>query len=254
MISLWAAGAVGAVMLALWGISVLRRDASIVDLFWGPGFALIVWVVWVEDDAVATVPRLWLPVLVSVWAARLGVYLTVRNWGEPEDRRYAAIRARNQPFWLKSLPIVFGLQGALMWGIALPLQFARSHAPLGALAWVGGGVFAFGWVFEAVADAQLARFKRDPDSRGQTLQRGLWGLCRHPNYFGEIVLWWGLFLVALDRGAPAWTALGPATLTVFILRVSGIPLLEPHLARNPDHSAYRARVPALIPRVSNLWR
>jgi len=236
-------------MVVLWAISVRLRDASIVDPFWGPGFAAIAW------TAVAVAgpsPRgLLLAALATAWGLRLGVYLARRRRGQGEDRRYAAMRAAHgERFGWVSLFTVFLLQAALMWLVSLPLQAGAAlgrEAPLGLLEGLGAAVFAAGLAFEAVADAQLARFLADPASRGQVMDRGLWSWTRHPNYFGDFLVWWGLGLAAL--GAGAWWALaGPALMSALLMRVSGVTLLESTIAgRRPGYAAYAARTSAFFP-------
>jgi steroid 5-alpha reductase family enzyme len=187
--------------------------------------------------------------LVAAWAVRLAAYLAARNWNAPEDHRYRAIRSRNQPhFEWKSLYLVFGLQGLLAWLVSAPLAAAvASPAALGPLDWIGGLLVAFGIVFEAVADTQLARFRRDPASAGRVLDSGLWRWSRHPNYFGECCVWWGFYLLAVAAGG-AWTVFAPLLMTLLLLRVSGVALLEKDIGeRRPAYRDYVARTSAFIP-------
>ena len=214
-------------MLLLWGISVYRKDTSIIDLFWGFGFAVIAWV----SLAMASrgTPRSWLiTVLVSCWGIRLSGYLTWRNWGKPEDYRYAAMRERHgNKFPLVSLLTVFVLQGVIMWVVSLPIQvgIAGSLPPL-LPAWLGVGCYAIGMFFESMGDYQLARFKANPANRGNVMNRGLWRYTRHPNYFGDFLVWWGIYLVAVESGSWWWTIVGPALMSFLLVRVSGVRLLE----------------------------
>ena len=237
-------------MLALWGLSVRLRDASIVDPFWGPGFALIAWAsVLVAGPS----PRgLLLAALVTAWGLRLGLHLAWRSRGHGEDRRYAAMRAgHGERFWWVSLFTVFLLQAALMWSVSLPLQAGAAlgrAAPLGLLEAAGTAVFAVGLVFETLADAQLARFIADPANRGRVMDQGLWAWTRHPNYFGDFLVWWGLGLIALGTGA-WWSLAGPLLMSVLLLRVSGVTLLESTITeRRPGYAAYAARTSAFFPR------
>jgi hypothetical protein len=165
--------------------------------------------------------------LVGVWALRLSVYLTARNWGHDEDRRYRAIRARNDPgFTFKSLYLVFGFQAVLAWLISVPLLGATlGDAPLGPLDYLGVSLWVVGFVFEAGGDWQLARFKRDPANAGKVMDRGFWRYTRHPNYFGDFAIWWGFYAIALSAGA-WWSIPGPLLMSVLLLRVSGVRLLE----------------------------
>jgi steroid 5-alpha reductase family enzyme len=226
---------------------VKLRDVSIVDSVW----SLLVFVPAAVAAAVLDGgPRTAVVLgLSGLWALRLAAYITWRHWGEPEDRRYQAIRARNQPrFELKSLYLVFGLQALLGAIVALPLQAAvASTAPWQPLDVLGLAVFAAGFAFETVADGQLARFKADPAQRGRVLDRGLWRFSRHPNYFGECCVWWGLWLVALAAGA-WWTVVSPLLMTLLLLKVSGVTLLEKDIGeRRPDYTDYVARTNAFVP-------
>jgi steroid 5-alpha reductase family enzyme len=246
--ALLALAAMALLALFAWGLSVVKRDAGIVDSFWSLFFVLGAAVYAARVDAVGVRGTLILA-MVSIWALRLSGHITWRNWGEPEDRRYKAIRARNQPgFAWKSLYLVFALQALLAWVISAPLYAGiGGDAPFNALDYAGGALWALGFGFEAVADAQLAHFKSDPASRGKVLDRGLWRYTRHPNYFGEAVLWWGCFLVAVAGGG-WWTVFAPLLMTFFLLKVSGVALLEKDIGeRRPDYRDYIARTNAFIP-------
>lgn len=239
-----------AAMLALWLLGTARRDVSIVDVFWGLGFVMVAH--WVRATAAGFPPRAWLvTLLVTAWGVRLAAYLAWRNWGGGEDYRYQAMRRHWGPrFWLVSLGVVFGLQGALMWLISLPVQTAIAAvgpAALGPLDALGTALVVIGIAFEAVGDWQLARFKADPANRGRVMDRGLWRYTRHPNYFGDAVVWWGLFCFALATGH-AWTIVGPVVMTWLLTRLSGVPLLEKKLAKTrPGYAEYVARTSSFVP-------
>jgi steroid 5-alpha reductase family enzyme len=247
---LWLASLPGIAVLALiaWAVCTARRNVGLVDIVW-PLFFLYAAGCYVLVAAPPGPRALLLLVLVAAWALRLAVHLAVRNWNAPEDRRYQAIRARNQPnFERKSLYLVFGLQGLLAWIVSAPLAAASfAQAPLGPLDWLGLALVAFGTVFEAVADAQLTRFRREPVSAGKVLDRGLWRFSRHPNYFGECCVWWGVYLVALGAGG-GWTVFSPLLMTLLLLRVSGVALLEKDIGeRRPAYREYIARTSAFVP-------
>lgn len=231
-----------------WLGSLALRNVNLVDSLWSQFFlaATLTYLAFVP----ATGPRAALTLaLVALWSLRLSTYLTIRNWGKPEDRRYQAIRARNSPgFAWKSLYLIFGLQAMLAWLISLPLLVAVSApAPLNVLDLIGICLILFGLVFETVADAQLARFKRDPANRERVLDRGLWRYSRHPNYFGEACVWWGFGLLAVAAGA-WWALASPLMMTFLLLKVSGVVLLERDIAeRRPAYRDYIARTSAFIP-------
>jgi len=234
--------------LAAWWLSILRRDVSIVDSFWSL-FFLAMTITYI-DLAPALAERAYLLLfLVTVWAVRLSLFVTLRNWGEPEDRRYRAIRDEHEPgFRLKSLYLVFGLQAILAWIISLPLLGAvLGAAPLGWLDFAAVALWLVGFGFEAIGDQQLAHFRADPANRGRVLDRGLWRYSRHPNYFGEACLWWAFYLFALAAGA-WWTIIGPVLTSFLLVRVAGVALLEKDIGqRRPAYTEYVRRTNAFIP-------
>lgn len=245
----YSAAAVFGAMVLLWLLSLRLRDASIADPFWGAGFVLAAWVAALAEDGSG--PRRAVALaLVTAWGLRLSLHLLRRNLGHGEDRRYVEMRATHgERFWIVSLGTVFLLQGALLLAVSLPVLAAVTGpaTPLGPLDLAGVLLFAFGLAFEAVADAQLARFKADPASRGRVMDRGLWRLTRHPNYFGDATLWWGLGLLGAAAGAP-WTLASAALMTFLLVRVSGVALLEKDIAeRRPEYRDYVARTSAFLP-------
>jgi steroid 5-alpha reductase family enzyme len=238
--------AIAALSLAGWIIGTARRNVAVVDSLWAL-FFLAATAVYVHG-AGTTARGVLMLVLVAVWALRLAGYVTWRNAGLPEDRRYAAIRARHEPFAWKSLYVIFGLQALLAWIISLP-QFAAASAaaPLDVIDLLGVALWLFGFLFETIGDAQLARFKADPAHRGKVMDRGLWRYTRHPNYFGECCLWWGYGVIALAAGA-WWALAGPLVMTWLLLEVSGVSLLEQDIGeRRPAYADYVRRTPVFLP-------
>jgi steroid 5-alpha reductase family enzyme len=234
----------------LWAASVPLKDASIADVFWGLGFVLVVWISWGVSDATAG-RVLWLVALITVWGTRLAIHLLWRRWGEKEDRRYAAMRTRNAPhFWWSSLFSVFLLQGVLIWFVSLPVQVAAWRDVPSPFTWLDGlGVvlWLIGFCFEAIGDWQLARFQSNPANDGRVMDEGLWRYTRHPNYFGDFCIWWGIYLIAAAGGAAAAIA-SPALMSLLLLRVSGVALLESTIAdRRPEYAEYKRRVNAFFP-------
>jgi len=241
-----------AAMLILWLVSLVRRDVSIVDIWWGPGFALLGAVAFALGPA-GSPRRALLFGLVTIWSARLAGYLAWRNHGQREDPRYARMRRHHGVrFPFVSLATVFGLQAVLQWFVSLPLQLAQlvpGTRPLGAFDALGVALFATGLFFETVGDAQLARFKADAANRGRVMDRGLWRYTRHPNYFGDCLVWWGLFAIAAATPAGPWTIASPLLMTFLLLRVSGVALLERSLVRTrPAYRDYIERTSAFFPR------
>jgi steroid 5-alpha reductase family enzyme len=234
-----------------WLASLARHDVSLVDRAWSfyvAGAGLLYFVL-------LPVPGgrgLCMLVLALAWALRLSLFITWRNWGHGEDRRYQEIRARNEPhFALKSLYLVFLLQGVLASIVSTP--FLVGMAAGGSVGWldaVGFALTAFGIVFETIGDFQMSKFRADRSNRGEVMDRGLWRFTRHPNYFGEACVWWGLWLMALAAAgwAGAWSAVSPVLMTVLLLKVSGVHLLEKDIAdRRPGYREYIQRTNAFIP-------
>jgi steroid 5-alpha reductase family enzyme len=249
-VTLLAAAAVAALMLATWVVSVRRRDASIVDVVWGPAFVVVALIAALAGDEDAEIRWLLLG-LTAAWGLRLGWHLFRRKLREPgEDRRYAAMRARRgERFAWWSLWAVFGIQALGVLVVSLPIQEAATNpAELRAAVIPGVVVFLVGLAFEAIGDAQLARFRSDPANRGQVLERGLWRYTRHPNYFGDFAVWWGIWLVAVTAGDTWWTAIGPILMSVLLIRVSGKDLLERDIGeRRPGYADYVRRTSGFIP-------
>ncbi len=247
----WTAAALMGAMLLLWLLSLALRDASIVDVWWGLGFAMVAWIGLALGDGWEP-RRLLVALATSAWGLRLGGHLLWRNHGAGEDPRYAAMRRKwGRHFRWVSLATVFALQGSLQWVVSLPLQAAQSgvhpeHWTL--LDGIGLALVCVGLFFETTADVQLARFRADPANAGAVMDRGLWAWSRHPNYFGDAVVWWGLFCFAAAVPRGAWTVFAPALMTFLLLRVSGVALLERHMdRRRPGYDAYKARTSAFVP-------
>jgi steroid 5-alpha reductase family enzyme len=241
------AGGLLALMVAAWLASIALRDVSIVDAVWGLGFVLVAWIAFAVGDGDAA-RRTLVAVLVSVWGVRLAGYIVRRKLRTPgEDARYTKWREASNHFVAVSLVTVFLFQGLLVWVVSLALQGnASSSDGLGALDLAGVALWAVGLFFEAVGDAQLARFKADPRNRGTVMDRGLWRWTRHPNYFGDFCVWWGFGLIALGAGA-WWGLIGPVVMTVLLTRVSGKDHLERHMSDRPGYREYVQRTSGFVP-------
>ncbi len=238
-----------AAMFLLWLLSLALRDASIVDIWWGPGFVLLASVAfWLAP----TGDRLVLA-LVAIWGLRLGGNLLWRNAGHGEDPRDQALRRHHgERFPWISLGTVFGLQGVLQWFVALPVLVAQAGAAElehGWLTGLGVALFAVGLFFESVGDVQLARFKADPANAGAVMDRGLWRYTRHPNYFGDFCAWWGIWLVCTQAPGGWLTVASPLAMSFLLMRVSGVPMLERSIGkRRPAYVEYQRRTSAFFPR------
>ena len=238
----------GAVVL-LWLVSLALRDVSIVDIFWGSGFVLVAWLSWYRSEEPADTRPLLL-LLVTTWGLRLALYLGWRNLGKGEDYRYQEMREKHGArFPLVSLFTVFLLQGLIMWIVSLPVQVGIERG--GTWNWlrvVGALLWLAGFLCETIGDWQLATFKADASNRGKVMNRGLWRYTRHPNYFGDFLVWWGLYLVAVESNSWWWTAIGPLLMSVLLIRVSGVRLLESSLAdRLEGYREYVARTSSFFP-------
>lgn len=231
----------------LWAISIAVKDASIIDIFWGPLFVAMVWVLMPLAGAF-TVKTYVLSLLVTLWGLRLAYHLAARNLGQGEDKRYQLWRAHGGPnWWLKTYPRIYLLQGGIALLVATPVvaAFYREHG-FNALNALGVVVWVVGFVWEVLADIQLTRFKADPDKQGKVLDTGLWKLSRHPNYFGDSLQWWGLGLLAFS--VPTWWALiGPAVMTAVFLGISNDVLEKGMKKRHPAYETYVANTPKFFP-------
>jgi steroid 5-alpha reductase family enzyme len=247
-----AAAVAGSLMTSLWLCSLLSKDASIVDRFWGMGFVLMSWAIFLVCPQNHPSTSLLLGI-VTIWGLRLSIYIHTRNRGHGEDYRYRAMRANHGArFWWYSFLSVFCLQGVLMLVIAAPLIYVISQtAPASTTAWAAVGTIFWvtGFIFEAGGDRQLSRFKANAENKGKLLTTGLWSITRHPNYFGDALQWWGFGVFALDYGiSGAATLIGPIVMTIFLRKVSGVDLLEKALKNTkPGYEAYMANTPAFAP-------
>jgi steroid 5-alpha reductase family enzyme len=245
------AAVVFGMMIVLWVISLILKNASIVDIFWGFGFVLVAWVAFFVTPCGYLPRKLLLLTLVTIWGLRLSIHILLRNFSKPEDFRYQKWRQENgSSWWWKSLFKVFLLQGLLMWVISTPLPTAMfSQAPK-TLIWLdfaGLGVWMIGFFFEAVGDLQLTAFRRDPGNKGKVLNTSVWRYTRHPNYFGDATQWWGYYLIALAASG-WWTIFSPIIMTLFLLRVSGVALIEKTLAvEKPGYREYIESTSPFIP-------
>jgi steroid 5-alpha reductase family enzyme len=238
-------------MTVLWLLSLALRNASIVDVFWGLGFVVLAFAYFAGGDGFVG-RRVLITTLVTIWGLRLTQHILRRNWGKGEDYRYRDWRERwGEKFWWRSLFQVFLLQGILLWLISAPLlaaQFHDSPDNFTAVDIIGALVWGVGLYFEAVGDWQLARFKADPASKGEVMRTGLWRYTRHPNYFGDATVWWGLFIIAAATGDGAWSIFAPILMTFLLLRVSGVTLLEKKQAETkPQYRDYVESTSAFLP-------
>jgi steroid 5-alpha reductase family enzyme len=233
----------------LWAVSLRLENSSVADVAWGPGILAVGLTYYFTSDGVPIRAQLTLALLL-IWAARLAVHLGMRMRLRGEDFRYVKWRDEYEgSWWIVSYFKVFLLQAVVGWIISLPIYFAivsLAPASLTVLDYAGIVVFACGLAFESVGDEQLRRFRDNRANRGKVLDTGLWRYTRHPNYFGEALVWWGFCLIALATGGiPA--LLGPVVLTYLLIYVSGVALLESTLIEKKGYAQYVGRTPAFLP-------
>jgi len=240
-----------ACMITLWLISIPLRDVSFVDSFWATGFIIVAGATYAMTGG-GTDRRQLLLLITAIWGARLAAYLFLRWQREGPDGRYVALLKKAPGnVHLFSLRKVFLLQGPMLWLVSLPVQLGQIPSEpltLGILAWIGVALAVIGIFFEAVGDHQMAAFKSDPANQGKVMDRGLWRYTRHPNYFGDCCVWWGLYLIAAETGLGAWSIIGPVLLSWLLIRWSGVPLLERRLQRSrPGYAEYLQRTSSFFP-------
>jgi len=230
-------------------ISLIKKRNDVADVAWGLGFVLMGWVSLFLMPTF-TSKQLLVTILVSIWGFRLSWHIYARNKGKAEDCRYLAWRKEwGKYFYIRSYFQVYILQGVCLFLVAIPVILInkQDHHALCLLDLLGVVVWLVGFCFEVVGDAQLLRFIKKPENKGKLMQDGLWAYSRHPNYFGEVTLWWGIWLMSLSVANPLLGLISPITITFLILKVSGIPMLEKKMAEHPDFEEYRRSVSAFIP-------
>ena len=234
-----------------WLISLKKNNVTHVDIMWSLFFVLNA--IYFYTTFTPSLRSTFVLILVLIWGLRLSIYLTIRNWDKPEDARYLKIRQNNEPnFKYKSAYIIFGLQSVLAWIVGSILLIAiENNQPLTWLDILGFSLTLFGIAYESIADYQLMQFKNDIKNRGKLLQSGLWKFSRHPNYFGELLVWWGFFITTLATGI-YFNLIAPLLMTFLILKFSGVTLLEANLIKKLEgYNNYKKKVNTLIPR---FWR
>jgi len=236
-------------MSAWFVLSLVKKRNDVADVAWGLGFVLLAWVSFFVGEAESS-RGLLVGLLVSIWGIRLAWHIHVRNKGRAEDYRYAEWRkAWGKWFYLRSYLQVYLLQGILLFLIVLPVLLINKSISTGLnyLDFIGVAVWLGGFIFESVGDAQLARFIKDPTNKGKLMQGGLWRYTRHPNYFGEVMMWWGIGIIALSVPNGLYGIIGPITITFLILKVSGISMLEKKMVENPEFAEYKKRTSMFFP-------
>ncbi|MFO8047701.1 MAG: DUF1295 domain-containing protein [Desulfosudaceae bacterium] len=244
-------GAAAGLMVCGWIYSLIRKNVTIADSLWGLGFVLIAWLTFFRVDGVPA-RKLLLAIMVTLWGLRLFIHLSTRNRGKEEDPRYAKWRQQHgQHFWIISLFKVFLVQALFQWVIALGVQHGQAATQPPHLTWLdflGISIWLAGMIIETTADVQLKTFLADPANRGKIMDKGLWRYSRHPNYFGESLIWWGIFVMVLATPWGFWSVISPALITYTLLRLTGVTLMEEtQFAGNPAYRDYIRKTSAFIP-------
>lgn len=238
------------IYMSFWFVlSLIKKRNDLADLAWGLGFVLLAWIsFYFGSGETLSLRALLVTAMVTVWGVRLSTHIYLRNKGKEEDYRYKKWRKEWSYFKLRSFFQIYILQGILLYIIVLPALIVNMSPTSGLTLFDGVGLFIwlFGFFFEVLADYQLKRFIQNPETGG-IMQKGLWGWSRHPNYFGEVVQWWGIFTISLSVSQTFLIALSPITITVLILKISGVPLLEEKMASRPGFEEYKKRVNKFFP-------
>lgn len=231
----------------LFVVSLIIKRNDIADIAWGPGIGIVAVMSYVYGNGSAL--SLLITGIIVVWALRLGVHISMRNRGKREDPRYAAWREEwGRWVVLRSYLQVYLLQGSLMIVVGYPAVHAAVFGgAVPALAYLGVAVWLVGFVFETVGDYQLLRFIKNPENKGRIMRYGLWKYTRHPNYFGEVTQWWGVFVMVVAAPYGFVAIISALTITFLILKVSGIPMLEKQFDDNPEFQEYKKHTSAFFP-------
>jgi steroid 5-alpha reductase family enzyme len=233
-------------VLFWFAISIIIKRNDVADFAWGLGFVALAWLSFILS------PFSWLGIisnlLITIWGLRLAFHIFQRLKNKPEDPRYANWRKTWKHFYLQSFFQVFFIQGGLLYLISVSVIFINNQAinTISYFSILGICIWILGFYFEAIADWQLKQFIRNPSNKGKIMQSGLWRYSRHPNYFGEVTMWWGIFIIAISNHG-FWTIISPLTITVLILFVSGIPLLEKKYQGNLEFEKYKKTTSIFIP-------
>jgi len=235
-------------MTIIFIVAQIKKDNSIVDIFWGPGFIVIALYSLLQEP-VTDFRKIIITLLVILWAMRLSVHIYLRNKDKPEDFRYKHWRETWKYFVIRSYFQIFILQGFFMLLISAPVYFInlRSTEPLGIWDSFGLVIFGIGFLVETLGDQELVSFKKDPANKGKIITTGLWQYTRHPNYFGESLVWWGLAFYALSVQGGWMTLISPVLITFLLRFVSGVPMLEKKYEGRPDWEEYKAKTAAFVP-------
>ena len=230
-------------------VGTIKKNNSVIDIFYGFGYVVLVWssLILSADFALR---KIILTSLVTLWGFRLAIYIVIRNWGRSEDYRYQAIRERmGNNVILKSFFRIYLFQGLIIFLVGFPELFVNvsSHSIINWLDFFGVGLWIVGFYFESVGDYQLRKFLKKPENKGKIMAQGLWKYTQHPNYFGEVLMWWSLYLIVLNVECGVFMIFGPIIITFMIIKVSGVRLLNKRFEKDDKYADYKKRTSAFIP-------
>lgn len=238
-----------AIYMIIWfGISIICKRNDVADTAWGIGFFVASLIPFLYY-ATYTLQQILVLALVLIWGGRLSLHIHTRNKNKGEDPRYLTWRQSWKWFYTRSFFQIFMLQGLLLILIVSPVLYIQTYPTdtLSIFFYLGTLIWITGFIFESLGDSQLKTFIQNPENKGKIMDQGLWAYTRHPNYFGEVTQWWGLFVIALSVPYGVWSIIGPITITFLILKVSGIPMLEKSFEGRPGWAEYKAKTSAFIP-------
>jgi steroid 5-alpha reductase family enzyme len=230
-------------------VGTIKKDNSVIDIFYGLGYVVLIWASLLFSN-VFPLRKLIITSLVTLWGLRLAIYVMIRNWGKPEDYRYQTIRKKmGDKVILKSFLRIYMFQGLIIFLVGFPELFANvsSHPLLNWLDILGLGLWIVGFYFEAVGDYQLRKFLKNPENKGKIMDQGLWKYTQHPNYFGEVLMWWSLFLIVVNVEYGVFMIFGPIIINYMIIKVSGVRLLNKRFEKDDKYADYRRRTSTFIP-------
>jgi steroid 5-alpha reductase family enzyme len=241
--------AIVAFILVVYAIAQFLKDNSIVDIAWGIGFIIATAVACYESHLFFT-QNLLVNILTLIWGLRLSIYIFVRHSGKGEDYRYKEMREGwGNNVALMGLLKVFLPQAVIMFIIAFPILVINCfpHNSLRLTDIAGAAIWLLGFYFEALGDAQMFHYKKDPSNKGKVMNRGLWKYTRHPNYFGEATMWWGIFIIAIPSGYIWFSVFSPIVITLLIIKITGVELLEKKYKDNPQYQLYIKTTNSFLP-------
>jgi steroid 5-alpha reductase family enzyme len=230
-------------------VGIIKKDNSVMDVFYGGGFILVAWSTFILNGQFA-LRQIFVTILVTIWGIRLATYVLIRNWGKGEDQRYKNMREDwGDNVVINSLLRIYLFQGLIIFLVVFPVSFINfsDNPSLWFLDYIGVFIWIIGFLFETVGDIQLYRFLNDPANKGKVFDKGVWRYTQHPNYFGEVTQWWGIYIIAIGVPFGFLTIFGPIIITYMIINVSGVKLLNKAFEGDSEYAKYKRRTSQFFP-------